>query len=420
MTPTIMLFLSLAVLLAVLMAVVVIVPWLKGRATTDNQLMALNVQVFGERLAELEADKQARVIDNTHYDAQVIELKKQLLAAAQAHEGYAPASVKSRAIVIVWVVLLALMAYFLAGDRTPVFKLWAGNDSVGQVADDLLTGRIDMPPEWATADSAALISAMQVNVHHNAHDPNRWMRLSELFMSLEAAPQAIEALSRAYRLEPDNQEIASTYAQISFFTNDGRLDATSRSVLQKLLTQNPNHEGAQMLMAMGETRAGNFEQAQGWVSRLRSLIAAKSGNHSTALASLDEMSATINNQAAAQASGVQIVVQVDNAMLSQVNAEDVLFVSVADVAGGPPYAAVRVPVSELKNGQLTLSLSDNNAMLPERTISAARNQGVQLAVNARISKSGTANSQADDLSANPVLLSKTQNQATIIINQRVP
>nr|WP_255017140.1 hypothetical protein [Psychrobacter sp. PraFG1]UTT87792.1 hypothetical protein MN210_17195 [Psychrobacter sp. PraFG1] len=37
-----------------------------------------------------------------------------------------------------------------------------------------------------------------------------------MFLSLEATDSAIEALSRAYRLSPDNEEIATTYAQISF------------------------------------------------------------------------------------------------------------------------------------------------------------------------------------------------------------
>ena len=85
------------------------------------------------------------------------------------------------------------------------------------MADDLLTGKIDVPPEWAAKESTALISAMQTNVHRNADDANRWMRLSELFMMLEAQPQALEALARANRLQPDNEEIALTYAQTNFF-----------------------------------------------------------------------------------------------------------------------------------------------------------------------------------------------------------
>ena len=293
-------------------------------------------------------------------------------------------------------------------------------DSVGQVVDDLLTGKIDTPPEWATQDSTALISAMQVNVHHHAHDPNRWMRMSELFMSLEAPKEAIEALSRAHRLDPGNQDIASTYAQIRFFSNDGKLDDITRDVLARLLTQNPKHEGAQMLMAMGETRAGNHAQAKAWVMRLRSAIAAKSGDHSAALASLDEMMQTIDNQAAAQSAGIRITVSVAKDKLAQVSQGDSLFVTVRDVAGGAPYAALRLPVSEIVDGSVVVTLSDNHAMMPGRTISQAREDDVRLSVTARISKSGNATPTTGDLSANPVLIATNQNTTVITINQVVP
>ena len=174
----------------------------------------------------------------------------------------------------------------------------------GQVADDLLAGRVDQPPAWAIEDGNQLISAMQTNVYRHASDYNRWMRLSELFLSLEATDSALEALSRAYRLSSDNEEIATTYAQISFFANKGQLDANSRRVLENILATNPEHEGAQMLMAMGEARASNFDQAQGWIKRLRESIAAKPGDHTQALSSLDELSANVVMQQQQASEGV--------------------------------------------------------------------------------------------------------------------
>ncbi len=420
MTPSIVLFFSLCAALCMALALVVILPWMYQKRYTDNGLMHLNVNTFYQRLAELEEDYAAGTISQSVHQAQVVELKRQLLAAEQVSESMRPVSIKSRLIILVWIPLLAAMAYLLVQDRAAVFTLWQAQDSVGQIADELMTGKLDTPPEWATKDSAALISAIQTNVHHHAYDADRWMRLSELFLSLDAKPQALEALARAYRLSPDNEEIASTYAQISFFSNDGRLDETSRQVLTDILSKNPNHEGAQMLMAMGETRAGNFVQAQAWVARLRSAIAAKSGDHSAALASLDKLSATIDEQAQKAATGVAVTVEVDSKLLAQVQQTDVLFVSISDVAGGPPYAVQRLGVDVLKQGRAEVTLSNLNAMMPERTLSAARDAGVKLALSARISKSGQAISQSGDLSANPVPLSQTQTQAQIVINQVVP
>lgn len=418
------LFIALSLLMALLLAIIVIMPWLRASRLrdkpVDNQLLDINVAVFRERLAELQTDKDNGTIDEVHYRNQKLELERQLLDAQRTVTPMVAPGIKSRLIIMVWVPVLAGLAYFLVSDRTPVFNLWTAEDKVGQVADDLLTGKIDQPPAWAITDGTQLISAMQTNVYRHADDPDRWMRLSELFLSLEATDSALEALSRAYRLSPDNEEIATTYAQISFFANKGQLDANSRRVLQEVLAKNPQHEGAQMLMAMGEARSNNFEQAQGWIKRLRDSIAAKPGDHSQALASLDELSANVTTQQQQASEGIEVTVSINSDLLPLVKADDVLFVAIRDVKGGPPFAAKRLPISVIKQGEATISLSDLDAMMPERTLASARGDKVQLAVVARISHSGTAMAESGDLSGNPVVISADQNQVDVTINQQVP
>ncbi|TXD97506.1 c-type cytochrome biogenesis protein CcmI [Psychrobacter frigidicola] len=418
------LFIALSLLIALILALIVIMPWLRAARSqdnpVDNQLLDINVAVFRERLAELKTDKDNGTIDDSHYQNQKLELERQLLEAQRQIAPMVTPSNKSRLIVAAWVPILAALAYLLIGNRTPVFELWQAEDKVGQVADDLLTGKIDQPPAWAIEDGRQLITAMQTNVHRHADDPNRWMRLSELFLSLEATDSALEALSRAYRLSPDNEEIATTYAQISFFANQGKLDANSRRVLQDVLAKNPQHEGAQMLMAMGEARGSNFDQAQGWIQRLRNSIAAKPGDHTKALASLDELSANVSAQKQQASEGIDVTVTVNSSLLPLVKGDDVLFIAIRDIKGGPPFAAKRLPISVIKQGEASVSLSDLDAMMPERTIASARAEKTQLAVVARISHSGNAVAESGDLSGNPVVISAEQNQVNVEINQQVP
>ena len=418
------LFIALSLLIALILALIVIMPWLRAsrlrEKPVDNQLLDINIAVFRERLTELQTDKDSGTIDDTHYQNQKIELERQLLDAQRTVTPLVAPGIKSRLIITVWVPVLAGLAYFLVSDRTPVFDLWTAEDKVAQVADDLLSGKIDQPPAWAIEDGTQLISAMQTNVYRHADDPDRWMRLSELFLSLEATDSAIEALSRAYRLSPDNEEIATTYAQISFFANKGQLDASSRRVLQDVLAKNPQHEGAQMLMAMGEARGNNFEEAQGWIKRLRDSIAAKPGDHSQALASLDELRTNVTAQQQQASEGIEVTVSINASLLPLVKADDVLFVAIRDVKGGPPFAAKRLPISVIKQGEASISLSDLDAMMPERTLKAARAEKVQLAVIARISHSGNATAESGDLSGNPVVISADQNQVNVEINQQVP
>ena len=419
------LFIALSLLIALILAVIVIAPWMRAArlkaSPVDNQLLDINVAVFRERLAELKTDKDTGTIDETHYQNQKLELERQLLDVQRQVATMVPPSFKNRMMVFVWVPLLAALAYMLIGDRQPVFEFWEAEDKVGQVADDLLTGKIDQPPEWAIGeDGRQLITAMQANVHRHADDPNRWMRLSELFLSLEATDSALEALSRAYRLSPDNEEIATTYAQISFFANNGQLDADGRRVLEEVLRNNPQHEGAQMLMAMGEARASNFDQAESWIQRLRESIAAKPGDHTQALASLDELSANVTAQQAQAAEGVNVTITINASLLPLVQGDDVLFVAIRDVNGGAPYAAKRLPISVIRQGEANVSLSDLDAMMPERTIQSARAEKTQLAVIARISRSGNAGAESGDLSGNPVVIGSDQTEVNVQINQQIP
>ncbi|WP_201593057.1 c-type cytochrome biogenesis protein CcmI [Psychrobacter sp. Pi2-51] len=421
---TVGLFIALSLFIALILGVIAIMPWLRASRTpdkpVDNQLLDINIAVFRARLAELKSDKDAGTIDDSHYQTQKLELERQLLDAQRVVAPMVVPGIKSRLIIIVWVPVLAVMAYLMIGDRTPVFELWAAEDKVGQVADDLLTGKIDQPPAWAIEDGQQLISAMQTNVYRHADDYNRWMRLSELFLSLEATDSALEALSRAYRLSPDNEEIATTYAQISFFANKGQLDDNSRRVLEAVLAKNPQHEGAQMLMAMGEARSSNFDQAQGWIKRLRASIAAKPGDHTQALASLDELSANVTTQQQQASEGIDVTITINASLLPLVKGDDVLFVAIRDVKGGPPFAAKRLPISVIKQGEVNISLSDLDAMMPTRTLKSARADKIQLAVIARISHSGNASAESGDLSGNPVVISAEQNQVNVDINQQVP
>ena len=418
------LFVALGLLLTLVLSAIVIMPWLRAARLqanpVDNQLLDINVAVFRERLAELQTDKDAGTIDDSHYQNQKLELERQLLDAQRQIAPMVTPGIKGRLIIAIWVPVLTIMAYFLVGDRTSVFELWAAEDKVAQVADDLLTGKIDQPPEWAIEDGRQLIMTMQTNVYRHADDADRWMRLSELFLSLEATPSALEALSRAYRLSPDNEEIATTYAQISFFANQGQLDNNSRRVIQDVLSKNPQHEGAQMLMAMGEARGNNFDEAKVWIKRLRDSIAAKPGDHAQALASLDELAATVDTQQQQASDGIEVKVTINASLLPLIKGDDILFVAIRDVNGGPPFAAKRLPISVIQQGEATISLSDLDAMMPERTIASARSEKIQLAVVARISHSGNAVAESGDLSGNPVVVSAEQNQVNVEINQQVP
>ena len=153
---------------------------------------------------------------------------------------------------------------------------------------------------------------------------------------------------------------------------------------------------------------------------MRASIAAKPGDHTQALSSLDELSANIVVQQQQASEGIDVTVTINSSLLPLIKADDVLFVAIRDVKGGPPFAAKRLPISVIKQGEASISLSDLDAMMPDRTLQSARADDTQLAVIARISHSGNAIAESGDMSANPVVITTGQNQVNIEINQQVP
>ena len=462
--PTLVIFVALAILLAIILAIIVLMPWLRvDKSAQNDQLIALNVEVFKERLEELKADFNAGAMTESEFKTQKTELERQLLLASDdknsvvlneglKEENFTSAELskakreqqftrsgKARLTLLLCVPTLMILGYFLAGDRSPVVNLWQAQDKVGQVADDLLTGKIDAPPEWAIEDSVGLMGAIQTNVHHHAHDPMRWMRLSDILLAFEANEQAKEAQARAYRLAPEDENIAVSYAQTNFFTSGGMLDASSRKALEGVLQNNPEHQGAQMLMAMGEARSGNYPQAQAWVERLKAGIMARDGDHSEALSSLEELSRNISQQQQASLSAadqgtaavatqtVAVTVTLNPSLAPLLAPSDILFVTIQQASGGAPLAVKRLPASELANAAngFNIELSDEDAMMPTQTLSKAMQQGQQLVLKARVSKSGQAMQEAGDLAANDLPLNYQDNtesklKVTTEINKQLP
>ncbi len=423
MSSTLSLFIALCVLVSLLASFVVIIPWLRLKKEDapliDNQLLELNIDVYHSRLTELAADKAAGSLNQKQYHTQKTELERQLLDAEQSAAPMLDSTLASKLLLVLWAPLLAGLGYMVIDDRSEVYNLWQAQEKMGVVADDLLTGKIDELPMWAMKDIGGLFSVMQINVHKNPTDANRWMRLANAFLSFEANESALEALSRAYRLSPADEEIAMAYAQMNFFAQEGNLDAYNRRVISDILQANPQQEEAQMLMVMGEARAGNYQAAQEWIGKMRGILEQKSGDQSDELADLDDLNANMMKQAEQASQGVNVFVSISPSLLPLIQADDVLFVAIRAATGGAPYAAKRIAISDLQQGGIAISLSDLDAMMPERTLHSARLAGEQLVVTARVSHSGNVSSQSGDLSANPVVLDQ-EALVNIEINQQVP
>lgn len=418
---TAILMISAALLLLVLVAVVLRPWWRKAPDTTG--LQALNVSVFESRMAELVQDQAQGRLEEDEFAAQQVALQRQLLAASQMTDPDRGASGRvsriSIAMVALWIPLLILMVYVLVSNRGATFAYLQAQDRYQAMAAQIVQGQ---EPKSASdvADGVGLLQTLQTQLYRRPDDPERWLHLSQAYTAAEAPEPALQALERAHRLAPDNDRITMTYAQMRFFTQQGRLDDTTRRIVLSLLSRQPDHEGAMMLMAMGSFRGADYTQAIEWLQRLRALRLshAQGDTQASAIDALDQ--AIAQAQDAQQHSlTLQVSVQLSAALRAQVAPSDTVFVYVRALQGMPmPYAVHKRSAADLLSaGTLTETLSDQDAMVPGRTLSAGKASGETLVVGARISKSGNPVAQPGDLEALPMPLGN-QSQFQLTIDQQ--
>ena len=198
------------------------------------------------------------------------------------------------------------------------------------------------------------------------------------------------------------------------------MDGETRQVVEHILAKSPKHQGAQMLMAMGEMRAGNYAQSRKWVALLRTEIQARPGDHTQALSSLSELEQTINQREAQGEQAITVNVKVTPEILGRVKKGESLFVNVRKMAGGPPVAAKKLSADSLTINGMAINISDNDSIMPTMTLSSAISTNEPLVITARVSASGDAMPQSGDLTSNPVPLEKTAESTTVLIDKIVP
>jgi cytochrome c-type biogenesis protein CcmH len=279
-------FVLCAIGLTLVLSAVAISPWLR-RPKQRFDLLQLNVSVFRERLAELEADYQKNQIESDDYLGQKIDLERQLLAASDLDNDSPVVENAAKRVprvviglVFLWIPILAFSAYFyLAAQKSSnhqaLIDFWAAQDQYAAVADDLMTGNIHQPPVEAAAHGFELLQAMQVNAHKHPLDAKRWLHLSQFYLAANDLESALASLAHAYRLAPEDNSVAMTYAQMRFLSEQGKIDPNTVQIVSRILIQNPDHEGALLLMSMATYRNQQYDEAIHWLQRLKQVRLAR-------------------------------------------------------------------------------------------------------------------------------------------------
>lgn len=433
----------------------VALPLLKRRSSPDAPRQdELNLEVFRQRLAELEGDLASGFLDQGQYDAARHDLERELLydldgklvvatppAAASTSDGGTRYPFLALALVAL-VSAGAVLAYLGLGEREMISRI--------EAMAALPSPHADGEGDKGAAPLEVLVQGLAERMEKNPENLEGWLMLGRTYFALGQASQARNAMERAYKLAPQEPEVMLAYAQALATSNGNRLEGRPAELIQAALTKDPANPTARWLDGMLAYQQARFADAAGrWQDLIQEMDPAsdeakqlgrlitearnraglpQDGADPERLAqapvkadpaSQGSQAATTGPapQAVEDAAGarIHVTVSLDPSVAAQAAPGDAVFIYARAAAGPPmPLAAQRLRVSDLP---VSVTLDDSMAMTPAMRLSSFP----QVIVGARISKSGQATPQAGDLEgqSGPIAVADTP-QVSVTIDRVRP
>ncbi len=401
------LFWCLALVLALVTAVLVVLPLWRQPADVEQNLLELNRRVFRERMAELEKDEAEGRLDADTLSELRTELERSLLTLDAASVQSVTPGVSRRLsawLVLLLLPLLSLLFYWSVMAPQGLADWGKLRRDMGPAVDRVLMGQVPTEAESRAHTLPDFIRVLQYRLQGEPENAEGWFMLGMSYVQLEMGEPALTAFEHAWRQNPQEPRYELAYAQTLLYGNEGQLDPLSRQLLGSVLTKNPEHEGAMVLLGFAAFRSGDYALAVSTLEKLQAQRAARNATGGPAVlqqvaqtltAAREKLGATSNVPAVAAAATppIRVRVQIDRKLAGSFAPEDTVYIFARALKGPPmPLAVVRRRAGELP---FTVELDDSQSPMPTMKLSAV----AEVAVTARISRHGSPEAQPGDLEA---------------------
>ncbi|MDH5433416.1 MAG: c-type cytochrome biogenesis protein CcmI [Gammaproteobacteria bacterium] len=255
-----------------------------------------------------------------------------------------------------------------------------------------------------------LYLALRASLEMDINNTKSWRSLAMFYSQIGDLKTAVSAIQKAMALEPDNVEVKLELAKIYARTNHAEDLAESNRILMSVIKQNPQHEGALMMLGFNALNSGQFQQAiDAWTLVLKNRDPSSS-SYKMLESSIEFAKKQLlvakqhpqsNNQveeALLDNKHIKVDLDISQNLSSKLSGNEVLFIF-AIAENGPkfPVAVARMTVSEIPE---FITLSDANAMQAEYAMS----KFASVKVSAKISMTGNATDKTGDLITDEVIV----------------
>ncbi|TMU73182.1 c-type cytochrome biogenesis protein CcmI [Pseudomonas fluorescens] len=365
-------WLAAGLLLLVALSFLLIPVLRERRAQREEDRTALNVALYQERVAELQAQQAEGVLDAAQMDSGRAEAARELLADT---EGVAAPRVSKLgkplpllAAVLVPVLGLGLYMHFGAADKVELTREFA---QAPQSMEEM-TQRLERAVA-AQPDSAEGLYF-----------------LGRTYMAQERPADAAKMFERAANLAGRQPELLGQWAQAQYFADGKKWSAKIQALTDEALKADPKEVTSLGLLGIAAFEGERYQEAIDYWNRLLAQLppedssrAALQGGIKRAAERLEASGGKVAQAPpAAKAALLKVSVDLSSELRSKVQPGDSVFIFARATSGPPaPLAAKRLTVADLP---VTVELGDADAMMPQLKLSNFPE--VQLV--ARISRAG--------------------------------
>ena len=274
-----------------------------------------------------------------------------------------------------------------------------------------------------------MIKALSARLEQNPNDGKGWAMLARSYAVMGRYNEAVPAYEKAVNLIPNDPVLLVDYADILGVVNGKNLQGKPAELIQKALLLDSTNVKGLNLMGTAAFQAGEYIHAVSYWEKLLQLLPPDSPTAKQVSASISNARAQAGiGETAGQAllpspgerqasgGGAQIsgVVTLSPALAGKVAPTDTVFVFAKAMSGSPmPIAVIRAQVKDLPQ---KFTLNDSMAMMPSMKLSNFQ----EVAVGAKISKSGNATPQSGDLRGEVSAVKIGTNNVQLVIDKIVP
>jgi cytochrome c-type biogenesis protein CcmH len=399
---------------------IVLLPLMRARRLQQQEVAEdrdrQNIDIYRERLSELEEEKALGNLAQPEFDELKLELERSLLQDV----GDTEAALQVSKVSSMQVVTVSVMAVLLV---VSALGLYAKLGSAPRLELALERQAEPDPFDGRTPTLEEALSRLEHELEVTPENVEGWYLLATTYMGAGRFDDGIAAFKQLLARLPDDAPqytgVMGQYAQALYFANGGKMNEQVREQVTATLQRNPGEITALGLLGIDAFEQQRYAEAIDFWSRALAQAepsAAESlrAGISRAQQELRALGEPVPEVAGIEAAEIRLRVRLAEGLGTALEPDQAVFIFARPVGGRMPLAAVKLKVSDLP---LEVVLDDTQAMTPQ-----ARLSGVdEVEVGARISLTGTPEPKTGDLFAilSPVSVRGQTQAIDLVIDQVV-